>query len=194
MPAMSQVESLVLRSAPWRAFATRTILTWALAGERLDGDALEVGSGSGAVAVALLERFPQLRLTASDVDPQMVLAAGKRLARYGERATVAHADAARLPFADDTFDLALAFLMLHHVGNWEAALRELVRVVRPGGQVLGCDMIHSRFLDWSERAFGSGEERLIALDVFGREAAQLGLRGWKSEPGPLHAFRFVLAV
>ena len=194
MPAMSQLESLVLRSAPWRIIATRTVLPWALAGERLDGQALEVGSGSGATAAALLDRFPRLRLTATDVDPQMVLAAGKRLARYGERAIIAQADSAQLPFDDDSFDLALSFLMLHHVGHWEAALRELVRVVRPGGRVLGCDMIHSRFLDWSERTFGSGEERLITLEAFGHEASTLGLRGWHSDRGPLPAFRFVLAV
>jgi ubiquinone/menaquinone biosynthesis C-methylase UbiE len=191
---MSQLESLFLRSVPWRVFATRVILPWGLAGERLDGRALEVGSGSGAMAAALLDRFQQLELTATDVDPQMVLAAGKRLARYGERVTVAQADAARLPFHDDSFDLALSFLMLHHVGDWETALRELVRVVRPGGRVLGGDMIHSRLLDWAERIFGSGEERLITLEAFGREVSQLGLRGWQSERAPLHAFRFALAV
>jgi ubiquinone/menaquinone biosynthesis C-methylase UbiE len=191
---MSQLESLFLRSVPWRVFATRVILPWGLAGERLDGRALEVGSGSGAMAAALLDRFQQLELTATDVDPQMVLAAGKPLARYGERVTVAQADAARLPFHDDSFDLALSFLMLHHVGDWETALRELVRVVRPGGRVLGGDMIHSRLLDWAERIFGSGEERLITLEAFGREVSQLGLRGWQSERAPLHAFRFALAV
>lgn len=194
MPAMSQVESLLLRSPPWRVFATRVVLPWALAGARLDGHALEVGSGSGAMAAALLERLPTLQLTATDVDPQMVLAAGKRLARYGGRATVAQADAAQLPFAEDSFDLALSFLMLHHVGHWEVALRELVRVVRPGGRVLGCDLVHSRFLDWAERMFGSGQERLITLEAFGREAAQLGLRTWQSDRGPPHAFRFALAV
>jgi ubiquinone/menaquinone biosynthesis C-methylase UbiE len=146
------------------------------------------------MAKELLDRFPQLRLTATDVDPQMVLAAGKRLARYGERATTAQADAAQLPFDDNNFDLALSFLMLHHVGHWEAALRELVRVVRPGGRVLGCDMIHSRFLDWSERTFGSGDERLSKPAAFDREVSRLGLRGWQSERGPLHAFRFVLSV
>jgi ubiquinone/menaquinone biosynthesis C-methylase UbiE len=194
MPAMSQVESLLLRSAPWRAFANRTVLPWALAEARLDGNALEVGSGSGAMAAELLDRFPSLQLTATDVDPQMVLAAGKRLGHYGDRVSVAQADASHLPFADDSFDLALSFLMLHHVGHWEAALRELVRVVRPGGRVLGCDIVHSRFLDWSERTFGSGEERLITLEDFGHAVSQLGLRGWQSECGPLHAFRFNLAV
>jgi ubiquinone/menaquinone biosynthesis C-methylase UbiE len=191
---MSQLESLLLRSEPWRLFATRVVLPWGLAGERLAGHALEVGTGSGAMGAALLDRFPQLRLTATDIDPQMVLAAGKRLARYEERVTVAQADAARLPFDDASFDLALSFLMLHHVGNWETALRELVRVVRPGGRVLGCDIIHSRVLDWSERTFGSGEERLITLEAFGGQVSQLGLRGWQSERGPLHAFRFALTV
>ena len=194
MPAMSHIESLLLRSSPWRAFATHTVLPWALAGERLDGSALEVGAGSGAMAADLLDRFPSLRLTATDVDPHMVLAAGRRLARYGERAAVAQADATRLPFDDDSFDLALSFLMLHHVGNWEDALCELVRVVRPGGRVLGCDLTHSRFLEWSERRFGSGEERLMTPEAFRREVSQLGLRGWKGERGPLHAFRFDLAV
>ena len=194
MPAMSQLESLLLRSAPWRAFATRAVLPWALGDERLDGDALEVGSGSGAMAAALLDRFLALRLTATDVDPQMVLAAGRRLARYGDRATVALADASRLPFDDGSFDVAVSVLMLHHVGDWEQALRELVRVVKPGGRVIGCDMIHSRFLNWSERAFGSGDERLIKPSEFTQEVARLGLRGWHAERGPLHTFRFVLAV
>lgn len=194
MPAMSHVESLLLRSRPWRAFATRAVLPWALGGERLTGHALEVGSGSGAMAAAVLDRFHDLQLTATDVDPQMVLAAGRRLAGYGERATVAQADASALPFADDSFDAALSFLMLHHVGDWEAALHELVRVVKPGGRVIGCDLTHSHFLDWSERTFGSGDERLVKAEAFAGEVARLGLRGWHAERGPLHAFRFVLAV
>jgi len=194
MPAMSQLESVLLRSAPWRTFATRGVLPWALSGEHLGGHALEVGSGSGAIAAALLNRFPTLQITATDIDPRMVLAAGKRLAGYGDRASVVQADAAKLPFADDTFDLALSFLMLHHVGDWETALRELVRVVRPGGRILGCDVLHSRFLAWSERTFGSGDERLITLDAFAAELSRLELRDWRSDRSPLHAFRFALEV
>ena len=194
MPSMSQVESLLCRSAPWRTFATRVVLPWAIGEEQLTGSAIEVGSGSGAMAGALLDRYPGLQLTATDYDPDMVLAAARRLGQYGERALVAHADASALSFADDTFDVALSFLMLHHVGNWEEALRELTRVVKPGGRVIGCDMAYNRFLDWSERTFGSGDERLISLDEFAREANQLVLRGWQAERGPLFAFRFVLAV
>jgi ubiquinone/menaquinone biosynthesis C-methylase UbiE len=163
-----------------------------LTGSRSKGSALEVGSGSGAMAAALLDREPNLTLTATDYDPAMVRQLERRLARYGDRLTVAKADATQLPFTDDTFDVSLSFLMLHHVGDWEAALYELVRVVRPGGRVIGCDLIQSRLLDWSERTFGSGDERLIALEDFRQIAGEIGLEN--AERGPLHAFRFVLTV
>ena len=172
MPAMSHVESLLRRSAPWRMFATGVMLPWALDGQPLEGHALEVGSGSGAMAAALIDRHANLTLTATDYDPVMVHQLECRLARYGDRATVAHADATALPFADETFDVALSFLMLHHTGEWEAALNELARVVTPGGCVIGCDMVQSRFLDWSERAFGSGDERLIPSTRSSRSQAR----------------------
>jgi ubiquinone/menaquinone biosynthesis C-methylase UbiE len=97
----------------------------------------------------------------------MVGAAARRLARYGNRASATEANATTLPFAADTFDVALSFLMLHHVGKWEAALHELVRVVRPGGRVIGCDVAKHRFIEWAERGFGTGDERLISPDDFG---------------------------
>lgn len=194
MPAMSRVEALLLRSAPWRVFATKVVLPWALGEEQLSGSALEVGSGSGAMAGAILNRFLQVHLTATDYDPGMVLAAGQRLAPFGDRASVVQADAARLAFDDDTFDVALSFLMLHHVGEWEAALRELVRVVRPGGRVIGCDVIESRILTSAERTLGTGAEQLISLDAFVACAAHLGLRGWETRRKAAVAFKFVLAV
>lgn len=194
MPAMSRVEALLLRSGPWRAFATNVVLPWALGQERLGGTALEVGSGSGAMAGAMLNRFPQLHVTATDYDPGMVLAAGRRLAPFGDRVSVAQADASDLAFDDGTFDVALSFLMLHHVGGWERALRELVRVVRPGGRVIGCDVIRSPFLTWAEQTFGTGEERLISLDEFASEASRLGVGAWQTQRGALVAFRFVVTV
>ena len=192
MPAMSQLEGALLRSAPWRVFATRVVLPWALQQEQLDGQVLEVGCGSGAMSAAMLNRYPHVHLIATDIDPQMVMATGRRLARFGERATVTVADASHLPFQDDEFDAAVSVLMLHHVGDWERALRELVRVVRPGGRVLGCDMRYSRLLDWSERTFGSGDERLVTVPAFNREADRLTLDRWRTESGPLHTFRFFL--
>ena len=99
-----------------------------------------------------------------------------------------------LPFADDTCDAALSCLMLHHVGNWEAALRELVRVVKPEGRVIGCDVVRHRVIEWAEHTFGTGDERLISPDDFAREVAALGLGDWRCRRGALFTFRFELAV
>lgn len=141
MPAMSQVERTFCRSAPWRAFARGTILPWVLGAEPLVGDVLEIGSGSGAMAAAALERFLDVRFTATDTDPAMVHAATTRLAPLGDRADVRLADSTALDFADDRFDAVLSFLMLHHVLEWEQALAEAVRVVRPGGYIIGYDLL-----------------------------------------------------
>jgi ubiquinone/menaquinone biosynthesis C-methylase UbiE len=143
MPSMSNFEQVVCRSGPWRAFARRIVLPWVLQGMRLHGDVLEIGSGSGAMAAGLLSTAPDVRLTVTDYDDAMVGAAARLLARRHERATVQQADATALPFASDSFDAVLSVLMLHHVVDWERALAEAVRVLRPGGVVVGADLLSS---------------------------------------------------
>ena len=144
MPEMSRPQQLVCRSAPWRFLAGRVVLPWALQGAALHGDVLEIGCGSGAMAAEVLRRYPAVRLVATDYDESMVDAARERLASFGDRAEVRRADAADLPFDDGAFDAALSFIMLHHVIKWEQALRELVRVLRPGGQLIGYDLLGDR--------------------------------------------------
>jgi ubiquinone/menaquinone biosynthesis C-methylase UbiE len=134
----------VCRSAPWRFVAGRVVLPWALQGAELRGDVLEIGCGSGAMAVEILRRFPAVRLTATDFDESMLDVARERLAPFGDRAEVRRADAGDLPFADGAFDDAVSFIMLHHVINWEQALGELVRVLRPGGRLIGYDLLGDR--------------------------------------------------
>jgi SAM-dependent methyltransferase len=93
------------------------------------------------MAAQLLARYPGLTLTVTDYDPGMVTRAGKTVAAFPERATVQQVDAARLPFADDRFDVVLSFAMLHHVGDWRRAVAEAVRVLRPGGYFVGYDAL-----------------------------------------------------
>jgi SAM-dependent methyltransferase len=142
VPEMPPLARFVCTSLPYRVFAGRVILPWALQGVRLSGHALEIGSGSGAMAAQLLRRFPDLRLTATDYDERMVSRAQRTLAPFGARAQVERVDAAALPYADGAFDVVLSFAMLHHVGDWERALAEAVRVIRPGGQLVGYDLAH----------------------------------------------------
>jgi ubiquinone/menaquinone biosynthesis C-methylase UbiE len=102
---------------------------------------LEIGAGSGAMAAELLALYPDVRLTATDVDDEMVAAAEARLSPFGDRATARHADATALPFPDGTFDAVLSWVMLHHTVEWEKALAEVIRVLRPGGQLVGYDLL-----------------------------------------------------
>jgi ubiquinone/menaquinone biosynthesis C-methylase UbiE len=141
MPTMSKVESAWCRSAPWRLLAGRAILPWALQGRTPTGDVLEIGGGSGAMAAQLAARYPDIRLTVTDFDGAMVQAARERLAPFADRVAAQRADATALPFEAGSFDRVLSFIMLHHVIQWERAIAEAVRVLRPGGFLLGYDLL-----------------------------------------------------
>jgi SAM-dependent methyltransferase len=140
MAVMSTVERWACTNPLWRAVTRGIVLPWVVRGEDLRGEVLELGTGAGANAVAVLRRFPSVHLTATDVDPAMLAEAGRRLRRFSGRAVVRQADAAALPFDDGTFDAVVALLMLHHVGDWRRALRQCGRVLRPGGRLVGYDL------------------------------------------------------
>ena len=168
MPTMSPFERAVCRSGPWRAAAGRFVLPWALQGVQPEGDVLELGAGSGAMAAEVLRRHPSVRMTVTDVDPVMVDTARRRLEPFGDRADARVADATALPFDDGRFDLALACVMLHHTVGWETALAEAVRVLRPGGSLVGYDLLENAAL----RALHRGDRTHRFLGVAGlRETA-----------------------
>jgi ubiquinone/menaquinone biosynthesis C-methylase UbiE len=91
------------------------------------------------MSAQLLATVPTLRMIVTDYDPKMIPTAQRTLRSYADRAEVQRADAADLPFADGRFDLVLAAAMLHHVPAWPDALTEAVRVLRPGGRLIGYD-------------------------------------------------------
>ena len=168
MPKMSPFERAVCRSGPWRAAAGRFVLPWALQGVQPEGDVLELGAGSGAMAAEVLRRHPSVRMTVTDVDPVMVDTARRRLEPFGDRADARVADATALPFDDGSFDLVLAWVMLHHTVGWETALAEAVRVLRPGGSLVGYDLLENAAL----RALHRGDRTHRFLRVAGlRETA-----------------------
>jgi SAM-dependent methyltransferase len=165
---MSPFERAVCRSGPWRAVARRFVLPWALQGVQPGGDVLELGAGSGAMAAEVLGTHPTVRLTATDVDPLMVDTARRRLEPFGDRAVARVADATALPFDDGSFDLVLSWVMLHHTVGWETALSEAVRVLRPGGSLVGYDLLENAALRALHR--GDGTHRFLGVSAL-REAA-----------------------
>jgi ubiquinone/menaquinone biosynthesis C-methylase UbiE len=155
MPTMSRFEAASCRSAPWRFWARRVVLPWALQGIHPGGHVLEIGAGSGAMAAELLAAHPGVTMTITDFDPDMVAAANRRLVPYAERSTARQADATALPFDDDAFDVVLSWIMLHHTIEWEKALAEAVRVVRPGGHVVAYDLLSTAPLRALHQAEGA---------------------------------------
>ncbi|SRR5260221_2446486 len=141
MPEMSRAAQFVCRSAPWRVFAGRVVLPWALQGNELRGDVLEIGCGSGAMGAEALRKYPDATLTATDFDESMVDVARRRLSEFGPRVEVRQADVTALPFPDGSFDAVLSFIMLHHVIQWEQAFAEMARVMRPHGMLIGYDLL-----------------------------------------------------
>ncbi len=161
-------------SAPYRLFARRVLLPWVLQGEQPAGDCLEIGAGSGAMTAQLLASFPALQMVATDYDIDMVTTARKFVAPFGARASVERADATALPFGPNRFDLVLSAAMLHHVVAWEKALAEAVRVLRPGGRLIGYDLLDTALIRLLH--FGSGHDtRLLRRGQLEAELGKLGV-------------------
>jgi ubiquinone/menaquinone biosynthesis C-methylase UbiE len=103
-----------------------------LAGDVAGLTVLDAGCGSGPLMNAL--RAKDAVVSGFDLSPAMVELARTRL---GDDADVRVADlGAALPYADDEFDLVVASLSLHYVQDWDSALAELRRVLKPGGRLL----------------------------------------------------------
>jgi ubiquinone/menaquinone biosynthesis C-methylase UbiE len=179
---MSRFESAFCRGACWRTFARRIVLPWALQDQQLAGEVLEIGGGSGAMAEQLLATHPRVRMTVTDYDEVMVSAARARLARFADRLRVQQADATRLPFPDGSFGTVLSFIMFHHVVDWEAAVDEAVRVLRPGGRLIGYDLLSSRPARWLHQAEGAGH-RLATLAELRERLARLPVSESAVRPG-----------
>jgi SAM-dependent methyltransferase len=127
---------------------------------------VDVGTGTGQLAIAALERWPSITVDGADVSAGMCAAADaeadRRLPtaiRPQFRTTVAVAD--RLPFEDGTFDLGLASFVLQLVPNRHQALREIRRVIRPGGTFASVTWVTGRVVFAPDEAF---DDALEAVD------------------------------
>jgi ubiquinone/menaquinone biosynthesis C-methylase UbiE len=136
------------------------VLPWALDGYQLAGEVLEIGGGSGAMAEGVVHAFPRAHVTWTDLDDAMVVVARARFAGR-ENVLVERADVTALPFDDASFDAVTSYLMLHHVISWREAIAEAVRVLRPGGTLIGYDLTDTRLARAVHRADGSAH-RIVA--------------------------------
>ncbi|MDI3407040.1 class I SAM-dependent methyltransferase [Streptomyces cavernicola] len=124
----------VLRSHTWRTAANSAAY---LLGElKPHMKILDVGCGPGTITADLAALVPDGRVTGVDAAPDILDRARATAAERGlDNVEFAVADVHALDFPDDTFCVAHAHQVLQHVGDPVQALRELRRVVKPGGIV-----------------------------------------------------------
>lgn len=103
-----------------------------------DAVVVDVGCGTGAALRRLAPRVPDGRLVGVDPVPRMLAIARERARGdpNGHRIEFVEAPAERLPFEDAMADVVLAFDSLDHWDDRAAGLRELHRVLRPGGRLV----------------------------------------------------------
>jgi len=138
-----------LRAAVQRKFEAPRLLR--MGGTPPAGRLLEVGCGRGVGIEVLLESLPGRELDAFDLDPRMVRLARQRVRREAAAARPGHVrlwvgDATAIPARSATYGAVFDFGIVHHVPDWRAALREVARVLMPGGRLYAEEML-AGFID-----------------------------------------------
>jgi ubiquinone/menaquinone biosynthesis C-methylase UbiE len=143
------------------------------------GSALEIGAGTGFFALNLKRAGVLGRVAVTDISPGMVEVAICNGARCGFQVEGKVADAETLPYPDETFDLVVGHAVLHHIPDVEQALREALRVLRPGGRFVFAgeptrhgDVIARRLSTWTW-AMASRAVRLPVVRRWGRTQQEL---------------------
>ena len=137
MARMSILERWLVKS-PFRAWLqrgeVRAFLRWAALPP--GACALDMGCGPGVSTALILDTLRPRCLAAFDFDPSMVQLASQRLThrRHDQHLHLAVADATHMPYGDGLFDAVFESGVVHHIPDWRAALREVGRLLKPGGR------------------------------------------------------------
>jgi ubiquinone/menaquinone biosynthesis C-methylase UbiE len=106
------------------------------------GEVLDVGTGPGRIPIALCRADPAARVLAIDLAGAMLERAGRNLAAEGLGARVRcfRCDARQAPFADGAFEAVISNTIIHHIPEPGPVLREMARLVAPGGTLFVRDL------------------------------------------------------
>jgi ubiquinone/menaquinone biosynthesis C-methylase UbiE len=102
-----------------------------------EGKVLDAGTGPGTLAREIARRQPQFQVYGIDLSEDMIRLAREHAKReqLEERVHFAIGDVAHLPYPDHYFDLIVSTISMHHWYELEQPLRDLYRVLRPGGRL-----------------------------------------------------------
>jgi ubiquinone/menaquinone biosynthesis C-methylase UbiE len=137
---MGQLEKFIVNSASHsRRVSRHAEKMLQFAAVRPGQSYLDVGCGNGAAAIQIAKKLG-LDVTGVDVDPDQIQAA-KDAAGDLPNVQFLTADATRLPFNDREFAVVTTNKVTHHLPNWEIAVEEMIRVLRPNGYLVYGDLL-----------------------------------------------------
>jgi ubiquinone/menaquinone biosynthesis C-methylase UbiE len=113
---------------------------------------LDLGCGTATLTLLIRQARPQARVFGVDGDARVLQIAKRKAAQAGVTPALHRALAYQLPYADGVFDRVLSSLLFHHLTREEkqSTLREVRRVLRPGGELHVADW--GKAADWRMRA------------------------------------------
>lgn len=135
------------------------------------GSALDVCCGTGDLSLALERRVTgRGRVVGLDFSERMLQVARRKAADAGATITFTQGDALALPFADHEFDASTVAFGIRNVSDLDGCLREMARVVRPGGRVVVLEITMPERL---RTFYGAWFDRLIPVmgKVLGKDGA-----------------------
>jgi SAM-dependent methyltransferase len=143
-------------------------------------DVLEIGVGMGADHAEWAKSRPR-SLTGIDLTPRAIGYARRYLAAQGLASRLEPADAEALPFPDASFDIVYSWGVLHHSPDTARAVREVHRVLRPGG-VAKVMIYHSRSLTgymlWLRYALLAGKPFTRLAEIYARHLESPGTKAY----------------
>jgi ubiquinone/menaquinone biosynthesis C-methylase UbiE len=104
------------------------------------GAVLDVGSGSGNTVLPVLQRFPEAKVLATDISPNLLLILREMLVHEGQglssRCALVCTDIQNQIYREEAFDLAIGGAILHHIADPEQAIRNVFNALKPGGAAI----------------------------------------------------------
>ena len=153
---LNRVEKALMNN-PVRALVQRhyeAVLMEQLGGRVEGQQVLEIGCGRGVGTEIIFERFGAREVDAFDLDPDMIAQARRRLSGYSsDQLRLFVGDAAAINAPDASYDAIFDFGIVHHVPDWQQAIREISRVLRPGGRFFFEEVTRQALDRWLYRTF-----------------------------------------
>ena len=163
---MVRIEKWFVNSAiQSRRVSRRAEILLSLINAKADQTYLDVGCGNGAAATHIARQY-HLRVTGVDVDPEQIQYAEEH-SQGMENIRFITNDATRLPFRNSEFDIVSTSKTTHHIPNWEDALTEMIRVLKPNGYFIYSDLVCPEWIASVGKSISKNYGRFPTIDGLG---------------------------